>query len=245
MKYWPKYRMRNWINLIENDLHDVYYKVYDICEKFVSIVERDQTANEVYADDKGGYLHVFIGGYAGDGFNEAKGKEYAQQLNALVEPFDWFISKCNFKWYNNFQDDPDMHEEGDEPQLMCFIDVFPQLGEEVNVPPTVYHISPIENHQTILTTGLKPMTGGNDHITTVNGRVYVFFDHDDFPFIAKDMKNLRGWEDFDLYKINSNCSEHWYEDVEVPKTCAWTPDHIPSSAIQFVRRYTMEEAEDY
>lgn len=221
--------MRVWMNLFET-LEASPDEVHEIVEAFEKAVEDDEICNEVYSEHHGDYIHLFLGGYPEDGFDEAKGREYATALNEKMKPMGWFVSKCDFKLYDDAFDESD--PEGASSQLMCFIDVFPLHGERHEIEDVVYHVCRAEDVEAIKRHGLEPRTGGNDHIQTANGRVYVCT-HKMFLWrIENDFVKLRGWRDLHVFAIyTEGLDNDWYQDVEMGGAAAWTPQPIPPQAM--------------
>lgn len=196
-------------------------------------------SNECYSEHKDAYVHLFVGGYPGDGFDEAYARGIAADLAALVAPHGWFVAKIHFD-HHEAQDADEFPD--DEPQLMCFIDVFPMKGRRVALPwhPSAthaWHAAPRTARDGILAHGLRPSTGGSDFIVTANARVYVVVDRDDVEHVVADMRRWRtDWDEWDLWRIDlAAVPDHvWRDDVEARDMCAWTDAAIPASAIELV-----------
>jgi hypothetical protein len=206
--------------------------VHEIVEAFEEEVHEHNVCNEVYTEHNGSYIHLFLGGYPEDGFSEDVGRKMAAALHDKVEPLGWFVSKCDFKLYDDFFDDGD--PEGASSQIMCFIDIFPLHGEAAELDvEKVYHVCRPEDVAGILQHGLQPRTGGNDHIQTKNGRVYVCTHRDQLGRIELDFERLRNWYDLELLEIDLRAipDHKWYDDVEMSGASVWTPEVIPPTAI--------------
>jgi hypothetical protein len=209
----------------------------DFLYAWVNHIEGYGVCNEVYAEPHDGYGHLFIGGYPEDGFTEEVGQKMAKELDDAVREHGWFVAKCEFKNYDAVFNDPDPDENAGSPQLMCFIDVFPMFGEEVTHEvkhSLVYHASNPDFRKEISASGLRPHTGGSDHITTAQPRLYVMKHKMFLHNLRTDMRKLRGLSNLDLWEIDlSLLPDHrWYEDVEYGGAAAWTTSPIPPHAMR-------------
>jgi hypothetical protein len=192
----------------------------------------DDVCNEHYAEggQHGEYAHLFVGGYAEDGFSEDYGRNIAKQLDAAVRPRGWFVAKCQFKLYDDHFGESD--PEGASSQIMCFIDVFPMHGDRVEVPTECWHVCRPEAVAEIEKNGLQPRNGGSDFIQTLNGRIYVCLNQFELQWVAEDFYKHRGWTDLHVFKVYTDEIENdWYEDVEMGGRAAWTPQAIPPEAL--------------
>jgi len=206
--------------------------VFEIAQSFAERVLSDGVANETYAEDKTHYVHVFLGGYPSDGFDHEHARGLAAKLEAVAGPLGWFVAKTQFDEHRS--QDADEHPD-EEPQTMCFVDLFPLVGRIVVPDAALWHVSPRSVRESILEHGLRPSTGGSDFITTANARVYVALDDDDAHCFAEDMRRLRdGWDEYDLWRIDpSVCARsRWCMDVEAPGMGAWTTVPIPPAALE-------------
>lgn len=124
---------------------------------------------------------------------------------------------------------------------MCFIDVFPTHGQRVegdDLPQFVYHVCHPDSVNDILKDGLNPRTGGSDHITTANGRIYVALDKTVLRHLEIDMMKLRGWNTLAVFEINTaGLQNEWFNDVEMDGMAAWTPQAIPASHLKYLGHY--------
>jgi hypothetical protein len=193
----------------------------------------DVAANETYAEHKGGYVHVFLGGYPEDGFDAAHAHGLADEIGRLTAPLGWFVAKREIKRYDQAFGEVDEDPDAGSPQNMIFIDLFPMIGERQVVPDAVWHLSPSSNRASILDNGLLPRNGGNDHISTVGRRVYVCMVHVGIQDVRDDLLTHRGWTDLDLWRIDTaSIPDHdWRVDVETERTGAWTSGAIPPTAL--------------
>lgn len=195
----------------------------------------DDVSNEHYVElggnGNGGYVHLFVGGYPEDGFTEQYAKSLAGELDKAVRPHGWFVAKSECKLYDDaFGEEPD--PEGASSQVMCFIDVFPLFGKKVEVPEEVWHVCRSQDAASIEEHGLNPSQGGNDHIQTVNGRIYVCTHQSYLQWIQDDFRKHREWKDLDVFKIDTeNLPNIWHEDVEWGGSAAWTAEPIPSTSL--------------
>ena len=199
----------------------------------------DNVSNEHYVEHNGNYVHLFVGGQPGDGFTPEYAKSLGAKLNEFVKPFGWFVAKCDLK-YNSPRGTP-VDEDGDEAQLMCFIDVFPLHGQVVegdDLPQHVYHVCHPDSRESIIKNGLDPRTGGSDHITTANGRIYVALDKAVLRHLEIDMMKLRDWHTLEVFEIDTTgLTNRWFNDVEMDGHAAFTTDSIPSSHIKYLGQY--------
>lgn len=223
--------------LLEGEGHDGELSTEEMID-FVSDWEMENidenVCNEHYAEcgNHGDYAHLFVGGYPEDGFSEDYGREIAKKLDAAVRPHGWFVSKCQFKFYDDAFGE--VREEGDgESQIMCYIDVFPMHGNrEENVPEVVWHVCRPEVVEDIKAHGLQPRNGGSDFIQTANGRIYVCLNQFELQWVAEDFYKHRGWTDLHCFQIYTDeLGNDWYEDVEMGGRAAWTPQPIPAEAV--------------
>ncbi len=206
-------------------------EICDIAESFAERVLSRNVANETYAEHKGGYVHLFLGGYAADGFDQDHASRLVAEIGAIVEPLGWFVAKTQFDEHHS--QDADEHPD-EEPQTMCFVDIFPLEGETVVPTDALWHVSPRSVRESILENGLRPSRGGSDFITTANERVYVALEDEDAHAFAEDMRRLRdGWDEYDLWRIDPIVASgmRWRIDVEAPGMGAWTDAPIPASAL--------------
>lgn len=223
-------------DLIEGEGNDAELSTEDMID-FVSDWEAenidDEVCNEHYAEcgTHGDYAHLFVGGYPEDGFDRAYGQSIAKRLDDAVRPHGWFVSKCEFKEYNDaFGEEPD--PDGASSQLMCFIDVFPMHGDKTEVPAEVWHVCRPEVVKDIQQHGLQPRNGGSDFIQTANERIYVCLNEFEVQWVAEDFYKHRGWTDLQVFKVDTTkLKNDWYEDVEMGGRAAWTPQPIPPQAL--------------
>lgn len=207
-------------------------EIHDIAETFADTVLSREVANETYAEHKNRYVHVFLGGYPADGFDQEHALGLVSEMSALVAPLGWFVAKTQFDEHHS-QDAEDHPDE--EPQTMCFVDLFPLEGDTIVLRDAPWHVSPRLARDSILKDGLLPSRGGSDFITTANARVYVAIDDDDAHAFAEDMRRLRdGWDEYDLWRIDPAVAAgmRWRMDVEAPGMGAWTDAPIPASALR-------------
>lgn len=230
--------MRELINLFES-VHEVDSdEIEEHIRDFDHQID-DNVANEHYVEHNGNYVHLFVGGQPGDGFTPEYAKALGSKLDAFVKPFGWFVAKCDLK-YNSPRGGP-LDEDGDEAQLMCFIDVFPLHGHRLegeDLPERVYHVCHPDSVQGIIETGLNPRTGGSDHITTANGRIYVALDKAVLRHLEIDMMKLRGWAALGVFEINTtDLKNEWFNDVEMDGHAAFTTEPIPASHLRYLGQY--------
>ena len=199
----------------------------------------DNVSNEHYVEHNGNYLHLFVAGQPSDGFTPEYAKAISSALDKIIREHGWFVSKNELK-YNSPRGEPE-DEDGDEAQLMCFIDVFPMFGERVegdDLPDFVFHVAHPDSVENILKNGLDPRTGGSDHITTANARIYVALDETVLRRLEIDMMKLRGWQTLEVFKIaTAGLPNEWFNDVEMDGHAAWTPTAIPASHIKHLGQY--------
>lgn len=218
-------------------------QVLETARAFAERILADGACNEAYAEHKTHYVHVFLGGYPEDGFSEDEGRRLASELADLVSPSGWFVAKCHFDLYE--ADDADEHPD-ESPQTMCFVDLFPREGLNIPSPALVWHLSPVDMHDSIAAHGLEPRTGGSDHIETPEGRVYVLTDEVLAEGLALDMRRLRGWTSIDVWSIDAASLDghRWRLDVEIPHGSAWTDLAIPCAAMQHRGSIDLREGEE-
>ncbi len=230
--------MRDLINLLET-VHEVDAdEINEVIEDFNHEIN-DNVSNEHYVEHNGNYVHLFVAGQPGDGFTPEYAKEIGEALNKIVHAYGWFVSKCDLK-YNSPRGEP-TDEDGDEAQLMCFIDVFPMHGQRVEgdeLPEHVYHVCHPDSVQSIIENGLNPHTGGSDHITTANARIYVALDKAVLRHLEIDMMKLRGWQVLEVFEITTaGLPNQWFNDVEMDGHAAFTTEPIPATHIKYLGQY--------
>lgn len=230
--------MRDLISLMET-VHEISAdEMNDFVESFDAEID-DNVSNEHYVEHNGNYVALFVGGQPEDGFTPEYAKELASHLDAAVRPHGWFVAKSDLK-YNSPRGGP-LDEDGDEAQLMCFIDVFPMFGERVDdeyFPDHVYHVCHPDAVEEIQQHGLTPRQGGTDHITTANGRIYVALDKAVLRHIEIDMARLRDWQSLSVFEIaTAGLNNQWFNDVEMDGHAAWTPEPIPASHLKYLGQY--------
>lgn len=208
--------------------------VNDVAILFADDVLDRGVANETYAEHKGGYVHVFLGGYPEDGFDARHAHGLADEIGAMVSSRGWFVAKRVIKRYDEAFGDVDEDPDAGSPQNMMFIDLFPASGEKQAMPAVAWHLSPSSNRESILRDGLTPMTGGNDHIETPGGRIYACLTDSGIDDVRQDILTHRGWSDLDLWRIDvGSIPDHdWRVDVEMERTGAWTALTIPPASLR-------------
>jgi hypothetical protein len=221
--------------IVEASTDVVHDQVFALAERTLG----GGRSNECYSEHKDAYVHLFVGGYPADGFDEAYARGIAADLSTLIAPLGWFVAKLHFD-HHEAEDADEFPDE--EPQLMCFIDVFPMEGARVALlwhpsAPHAWHASPRAARDGILADGLRPSTGGSDFIVTANARIYVVVDRQDVEHVVADMRRWRtDWDEWDLWRIDlAAVPDHvWRDDVEARGMCAWTDAAIPATAVSLV-----------
>lgn len=205
--------------------------ILEIASDFAERLLRRDCANEAYAEHKTHYVHLFMGGYPGDGFHQSYAMAEVERLRRLIAPLGWFVAKTAFNQHE--ADDADEHPD-EEPQTMCFVDLFPMLGEATVPGPVLWHVAPRSARDGILAKGLLPSFGGSDFIITENARVYAARDEDAAHRFADEMHRLRDdWDEWDLWRIDAARmpDADWRVDVEAPVSGLWTTSPVPTAAI--------------
>lgn len=201
-------------------------RIYDIVEAFEQVLAERAVCNDLQPEHQEHLVHLFLSGLESDGFTADAARAIAEELDAIVRPYGWFVAKRATLL------DPGAHHAQD-PQRLCYIDVFPLIGAVQPVPNAVLHVAPRHLREAIRSEGLRPARGGTDHITTPDPRLYVALHREVAKAIVEDMERLRGWREFDIWRIDlSDLPDiDWRRDVEMPGLSAWThetigPDHL-------------------
>ena len=200
--------------------------IYDIVEAYEQQLATRGLCNDLQPEHQEHLVHLFLSGLESDGFTEEAARDVRDDLDEIVRPHGWFVAKCS-----TILDPGPQHAE--DPQRLCYIDVFPQRGAVQTVPDTVLHVAPRNLRDAIQTQGLRPGCGGSDHITTPHPRLYVALHPLVADAIVGDMERLRGWTEVDTWRIDlTNMQDRaWYRDVELPDLGAWSdgaigPEHL-------------------
>lgn len=194
------------------------------------IKKYENTCNEVYVQDHEKYLHIFLGGYRGDGFTQKKAKEFMKEISDLIGN-EYFVAKNKFDYYDD--------ESGYSRQLMYFIDIFPIYGNKIDPEnidgDSLYHIFPKKYENQIKAKGIVPKKGGSDFIKTVNSRIYLCSANSVYDVYSDLLKN-RNEENYKIAIVPKNSLGTLYEDVEMPD-CYWTENKITDFDIDDIENH--------
>ena len=217
-------------------------EVFGVAETFAQGVLDASVSNECYAEHKGGYVHVFLGGYPADGFCEDYALARASELGEKIASIGWFVAKAEIAIGDDSPSRGLAIEDGDaeddeEPQTMLFVDLFPRLGgmsDAAGHEHFFWHASPTSNRASILTDGLLPKACGNDFIVLPEDRIYACTHAMFLGNVELDMARSRRWRDLDLWRIDLTAipDHEWRDDVEMEGMSAWTHDAIPAEALK-------------
>jgi len=221
-------------------------EVSDVASSFAEGVLADNVSNECYAEHKGAYVHLFVGGYPADGFTDDYALARAAEIGEEVAAMGWFVAKAEIVVADDSPgreaaiEDGDADEDG-EPQTMLFVDLFPRdgaLNEAASHERFFWHASPVSNRDSILERGIQPRACGNDFIVLPEDRIYACTHAMFLESVELDMSRSRHWHDLDVWRIDLSAipGHEWRDDVEMDGMSAWTRQTIPPEAISLAAR---------